>query len=125
MAVLGARSALRRLHQRADAHNRHHALHVIGEHVERHLGRDLGQRHRQEVRPAHPAFDGAEGMLGRLSAQPHGIGIFVEARLHRLEHRLMLPARDPPLAPWRALGLPDVGHFMDDDEVVLGINGGL
>jgi hypothetical protein len=32
-----------RLQQFAYAHDRHHALHVVGEHIERHLGGDLGQ----------------------------------------------------------------------------------
>jgi hypothetical protein len=32
-------SRLHHLHQRADADNRDHALHIVGEHVERHFGR--------------------------------------------------------------------------------------
>src|SRR6516225_11525548 len=36
-------------------------------------------------------------MLHRLAAHPHGLGVLVEALLHRFQHMLMLPARDPPL----------------------------
>ena len=58
---------------------------------------------------SHPALDRAERMLRRLTAQPHGIGVVVEPRLHRLEHGLVLPARDAAFGPCRALGLERAG----------------
>jgi hypothetical protein len=94
-----------RLHQPVDADNRDHPLHVVGEHVERHFGGNLRQRHREEMRPAHPALDCAERMLRRRTTNAHGVGIFVEPRLYRFEHSLVLPTPDPPLFPRRALGL--------------------
>jgi hypothetical protein len=36
-------------HQRLNAHNIHHAGEIVGEHVQRHLGSDLGQTFHQEV----------------------------------------------------------------------------
>src|ERR1700677_2370139 len=36
-------------------------------------------------------------MLDRLPTLPHGLGVPVEATLHRFQHVLMFPARDPAL----------------------------
>src|SRR5208282_5544544 len=36
-------------------------------------------------------------MLDRLPTLPHGLGVPVEAALHRFQHVLMFPARDPTL----------------------------
>jgi hypothetical protein len=52
--VLGASS--QGLQQRSRADDRHHALHVAGEHIERHLSGHFGQPLRKKVRPSHPAL---------------------------------------------------------------------
>jgi hexosaminidase len=51
------------LQQPSHADDRHHALHVVGEHIERHLGCHLRQPFREKVRCSHPALDGAERMF--------------------------------------------------------------
>ena len=98
-------SRLHRLQQSAYAHDHHHALHVVGEHVERHLGGHLWQLFREKVRCSHPAFHCAERMLRRLTADTHCIGVVIEPILNLLQNGLVLPSRDASLAASRALGL--------------------
>src|ERR1700758_726958 len=43
-------------------------------------------------------------MLDRLATLAHGLRIGVKALLHGFEQMLVLPPRDPPLRPCRALG---------------------
>ena len=88
-----------RLHQLLDADDVEHARQIVGQHTERHLGGDLWQRPAQEVCRAHPHLDGAEGVLDRLAPCSHRIGVSIEPCLHRVEHLLVLPSRDPPLRP--------------------------
>src|SRR3974390_1065026 len=63
------------LQQSANADDRYYPLHVIGEHIERHLGRHLTKPPHQEVRCAHPALARTEGVLHRLPADGHCSGI--------------------------------------------------
>jgi hypothetical protein len=46
----------------------------------------------------------AERVFDRLAALTHGLRIRIKALLHGVEQMLVLPARDPPLRPRRALG---------------------
>ena len=66
------------LQQPGHADDRHHALHVVGEHIERHLGGHLRQPLREKVRCTHPALDGAERMLRCLTTQGHLFRMVVE-----------------------------------------------
>jgi len=63
----------------------HDAREIVGEYAERHLGGNLWQRLHQEVRRAHVRLDRGEGMLDRLAALTHGLWIFIEPLLHRLD----------------------------------------
>jgi hypothetical protein len=49
------------------------------------------------------AFIVAERMLDRLATLAHGLWVCIKALLHSLEQMLMLPSRNPPLWPGRAL----------------------
>jgi len=55
-----------------------------------HLRSDVPEPTCLEVTAAHPVFDDTEGMLDRSSADPHGAGPKVEARLHCFHDVLML-----------------------------------
>jgi hypothetical protein len=59
---------LHRLQQRSATQNRYCTFHIVGEHIQRHLGRNLVLSSHQEVRGTHPGLYGSEGMLGRLTA---------------------------------------------------------
>src|SRR4051794_28944603 len=91
--------------ERLDAQDSDHPLQVVGQHVQGHLGCRGLQALREEVCGSHPALERTEGMLDRALANPHGIGSGSEPLLHRVQHRLMLPAPDPPLSARRALRL--------------------
>ena len=43
-------------------------------------------------------------MLDRLSTLAHGFWVCIKALLHRFEQMLVVPSRNPPLWPRRALG---------------------
>jgi len=58
---------------------------IVGEHVQRHLGGDLGQTLHQEVRRPHPHLQRAKGMFGRLATLAHRLRVPVEALLHSLQ----------------------------------------
>ena len=65
------------------------------------------------MRRPHPHLQCAEGMFDRLTALAHGVRVLVEALLYRLQHMLMLPARDPPLLAGRAAMFErTVGHAL-------------
>jgi hypothetical protein len=70
---------------------------IVGEHVQRHLGSDLGQTFHQEVGRPHPHLQCTEEMFGRLATLAHGLRVLVEAFLDGLQYMLMLPAGDPSL----------------------------
>src|SRR5215813_13024002 len=74
-----------------------YTLHVVGEHIECHLGCDLVSSSHQEVRRTHPSLYGPERMLCRLTTQGHLIGVLIEPLLNLLQHVLVFPTRDAPL----------------------------
>src|SRR6516162_7070427 len=91
-----------RCDQRFHASDVHHPGQIVGEHRERHLGRDLRQGLRQEVRRTHPRLHCTERMLDRLAAQTHGSRARIETLLNGVQHVLVFPAWDAPLRPGRA-----------------------
>jgi hypothetical protein len=93
-AIGGADAASRphRIQQSAHSCDHHHAFHVVGEHVQRHLSGHLGQLFREKVRCSHPTLDRAEWMLRCLTTDTHGIGIVVQPILNFLQNGLVLPA---------------------------------
>lgn len=86
-------------HERAWSKDFHPALQIIGEHMQRHLGRHLFQRLRQEVGVTHPGFERPEGVLRGFSANPHRLRVFIKPPLDGFENMLVLPSCDPPLNP--------------------------
>jgi hypothetical protein len=97
--------SLHRLQQCFAAQKRYYTFHVVGEHIECHLGRNLVSSSHQEMRRTHPSLYGPERMLCRLTAQGHLIGVLIEPLLNLLQHILVLPTRDAPLGASRALSL--------------------
>jgi hypothetical protein len=59
---------LHRLQQCYAPQNRYDPFHIVGEHIQRHLGRNLVSSSHQKVRRTHPGLYGPERMLGRLTA---------------------------------------------------------
>ena len=94
-----ARRALcrHRLDQRADTDDVHDPGQIVGKHAQRHLGSDVLQPLHQEMGRAHPGLDGAKGMLDRLAALTHGLGVLIEPPLDGLKDVFVLPASDPAL----------------------------
>src|SRR5206468_9309561 len=70
---------------------------------ESHLGGYFWKRFGEEVCRSHAALHRAERMLDRLATQAHGLWVCIKALLHSFEQMLMLPSRNPPLWPCRAL----------------------
>ena len=97
------------LHERLDAEDIDHPLHVVGKHLQTHFGFDLFKRLGQEMGAAHPRLEGSETMLNGLSADDHGLGHAVEPRLHPVEHRFVLPAFLPFDLVRGALGFEPAG----------------
>ena len=56
-------------HQRLDAHDVHYPSEIVSEHVECHLGGNLGQTLHHKVRRPHPHLQRGEGMLDRLATR--------------------------------------------------------
>ncbi len=83
--------------QRADAHDVDDAFEVVGQNMQCHFGADMLQRFHLEVGIAHPALDGAKGMLDGLAPLTHLLGMFIEPLLGSVQNLLMLPTGDPPL----------------------------
>src|SRR5215471_17278177 len=84
-------------HQRLNADDVHDAGEIVGEYVQRHLGRHLRKTPHQEVCRPHPHLQSAEGMFDSLATLAHGQRVPVEAPLYGLQYMLMLPSRDPSL----------------------------
>mgnify|MGYP003584478011 CR=1 FL=1 len=57
---------------------------------------------RQEVRPAHPVFQGFEHVLRGASSQRHGRRFAIRALLDTLGHPVMLSSPDSPIVAVRA-----------------------
>src|SRR6476646_1069409 len=85
------------LQQPSHADDRHRALYVVGEHIERHLSCHLRQPFREKVRCSHPALDGAERMFRCRTTHCHFLWMVIEARLHSLKHGLVFPSGDQSL----------------------------
>ena len=56
----------------------HDAREIVGEHVQGHLGRNLGQSLHQKVGCSHPHLERAERMLGGLAAHAHRLRVRIE-----------------------------------------------
>jgi hypothetical protein len=76
---------------------------IMVENRESHLGGYFWKRFSQEMRRPHAGVHRAERMLDRLAALAHGLWVCIKALLHSLKQMLMLPSRNPPLWPGRAL----------------------
>ena len=87
-----ARSGRDRLHQRLDAEDIDHSLHIVGQHLQAHLGFDLFEGPGQEVSAAHPCLERAERMLDGLPADCHGLRHVVEPGLHLCRARSRAPS---------------------------------
>jgi len=92
-------------HQSADAQNLHHALHVVGQQLQRHFAGHFRQPPHLKVRGSHPRLDGPERVLHGLAAHSHFLRVAVEPVLHSLKNGLVLPPRYPALLARRALSL--------------------
>ena len=55
------------------------------------------------MRRTHTCLHRAERVLDRLAPLAHGLRVRVEPALHRVQQVLVLPSRDAPLRPCRAL----------------------
>ena len=95
--------------QRADAHDVHDTLEIVGQHVQGHFGADLLQRLGLEVGIAHPVFYGPERMLDGFAALTHLLRMLVEPPLDRLKNGFVLPAGDPTLLARGAVQLDGAG----------------
>ena len=69
-------------------------LHVVGEHIERHLGCYSRKPFHEKVRCSHPALDSAERMFCRLTTHCHLFWMMIETCLHSLKHGFVLPSGD-------------------------------
>src|SRR3546814_8369330 len=70
------------LHQRCDTEDIDHALHIVGEHLQAHLGFDLFEGPHQEMGAAHPGLESPERMLDGLPADGRSLRHSVEPGLH-------------------------------------------
>ena len=112
-----------RRHQSADFQHAHHAFHVVGQDVQRHLGADVLERFHLEVCRSHPRLYRPEGMLNRLAPLAHLHRMLVEPTLYRIENGLMLPSGDPSLlaggaAVFDGTALADVGPVAAQDQSI-------
>src|SRR5439155_26545650 len=92
-----------RSHQWLGPDDVHDPCQVIGEDRESHLGGYFWKRFGEEVCRSHAGLHRAERMLDRLATLAHGLWVCIKALLHSFEQMLMLPSRNPPLWPCRAL----------------------
>src|SRR3954454_21305964 len=109
---------------RVHANKANRALHIVGEHRQAHLGRDVPQPLRPEVGRAHPVLERGKDVLDGPAAHAHGIRPCIKALLHGVEHALALPAADAALASRRAprpcrAGLTGCGVEVDAQHLAL------
>src|SRR5581483_9904955 len=69
-----------------------------------HLGGYFWEGLCEEVCRSHAGLHSAEWVFDCLSTLAHRLRVGIKAMLHRFEQMLMLPPRNPPLRPRRALG---------------------
>jgi len=70
-----------------------------------HLSADPVKGLGEEMRIAHPGFQGAERVLDGFPSNPHAFGSKVQALLHGFKHVFMFPAGHFPLLVGGALRL--------------------
>src|SRR5262249_61195888 len=92
-----------RSHQRLDPDDVDDPCQIIGQDRESHLGSYFGKRFGEEVCRSHAGLHRAERMLDCLATLAHGLWVCIKALLHSLEQMFILPSRNPPLWPGRAL----------------------
>jgi hypothetical protein len=88
--------------RRADAHDVHDSLEIVGEYVQRHFGAHILQRLHKKVGRPHRHLDGAERVLDCLTTLPHFLRMGIKGRLDLLKKMLKLPARDTAFLARRA-----------------------
>ena len=91
-----------RREERFDTEDVHHAREVVGEHVQRHLGRYARQRLHQKVRRPHPHLQRGERMLDGFAAHTHGLRVLIEPRLRGFGDVFVFPSFDAALVGRRA-----------------------
>jgi hypothetical protein len=69
-----------------------HSLHIVGQHLQAHLGFDFFESPGQEMGATHPSLESAERTLDGLSADCHALRHVVKPGSHLVEHALVLPA---------------------------------
>lgn len=92
-----------RLHRSGNTEDRDHALEVVSQNAQAHLGADVLDASSQEVRPTHPVLEGPEHVFDGRLAHEHRLGLPVQPLLHLLKNRFVLPAPYAPFVPGRAL----------------------
>src|SRR6267143_89916 len=102
-ARTGSVSGCDRSHQRLGPDDVHDPCQIIGQDRKSHLGGYFWKRFGEEVCRSHAGLHRAERMLDRLATLEHGLWVCIKALLHSFEQMLMLPSRNPPLWPCRAL----------------------
>ena len=80
-----------RREERFDTEDVHHAREVVGEHVQRHLGRYLRQRLHQKVRRPHPHLQRGERMLDAFGGAHAWLAGSDRAAPARLRRRVRVP----------------------------------
>lgn len=73
--------------------------------MQAHFGTDPVKGLGEEMRIAHPGFQGAEGVLDGFPSNPHALGGTVQALLHGLEHFLMFPTSNTAVLAGRTFCL--------------------
>lgn len=101
-----ARSGLHRHQQVLGAEEVQNAPEVVGKHMQAHFRAHLWERLGEEMGMAHPGLERPEGVLDRLTASMHRLGLMLQTSLGGFEHGLMLPAANAPLDAGGALGVP-------------------
>ena len=97
-------SPLHRFKQARYADDRDNAHHVVGEHVQRHFGRDVLHSFHLEVGRTHTCLDGAEHVLDCLAPEWDLAWVVVEPLLNAIEDSVVLPSLNSALLACRAFG---------------------
>ena len=70
--------------------------------MQAHFSADPRQGFGQEMSSPHPGFERSKGMLNRLLTDTHHLGSLIQATLHRIQYRFVLPTLNPSLRAGRA-----------------------
>jgi len=87
------------------AENRQHPFEVVRQHMQTHLGADMLESFCEEVRRAHPGFQGPKRMLDGFSSSAHPLRLAIETAFDCLEYGFMFPSSDSPVFIGRTLRL--------------------